>query len=95
MKSESLEQLNALKACPFSPGAIWSEQQVLSVVKIHVPVMRKTRNLNPESFKHNFNGYKRIQVEKMGSGRFSRVGLRQSPALLLFYEALRYVCEYS
>jgi len=37
-KNESVEQLNALKSCPFSPGAIWSEQQVMSVVKIHVLV---------------------------------------------------------
>jgi len=38
MKKESMEQLNALKSCPFNPGAIWSEQQVMSMVKIHVPV---------------------------------------------------------
>jgi len=38
MKNESMEQLNALKLCPFSPGAIRSEQQVMSMVKIHVPV---------------------------------------------------------
>jgi len=36
MKNELMEQLNALKSCPFSPGAIWSEQQVMSMVKIHV-----------------------------------------------------------
>jgi len=38
MKNESMEKLNALKSCPFSPGAIWSEQQVISTVKIHVSV---------------------------------------------------------
>jgi len=39
MKNELMEQLNALKSCPFSPGAIWSEQQVMSMVKIHVQVI--------------------------------------------------------
>jgi len=39
MKNESMKQLNSLKSCPFSPGAIWSEQQVMSVVQIHVPVI--------------------------------------------------------
>jgi len=38
MKNESMEQLNAWKSCPFSPGAIGSEQQVMSLVKIHVTV---------------------------------------------------------
>jgi len=38
MKNELVEQLNALKSCPFSPGVIWSEQQVMSIVKMHVPV---------------------------------------------------------
>jgi len=36
MKNESMEQLNALKSCPFSPCAIRSKQ-VMSMVKIHVP----------------------------------------------------------
>jgi len=39
MKNESMEQLKALKSCPFSAGAIKSEQQVTSMVKIHVPVV--------------------------------------------------------
>jgi len=38
MKSESIGQLNALKSCHFSPGAILSEQQVMPMVKVHVPV---------------------------------------------------------
>jgi len=40
MKNESMEQLNALKSCRFSPDAIRSEQQVMSMVKVglHVPV---------------------------------------------------------
>jgi len=84
MKNESMEQLNALKSCPFSPGAIWSEQHVMSVVKIHVyrcsfreiqngafsewfqvkpRQIRKTQNLNPESFKRNFVGFKKLTLK--------------------------------
>jgi len=71
MKNESMEQLNALKSCTFSPGAIWSEQQVMSMVTIHVLAIRKTRNLNPESFKRNFNGLKNnLKNKKWGRGRF-------------------------
>jgi len=85
MKNESMEQVNALKSCPFSPGAIWSEQQVMSMVKIHVPVIWKTRNLNPESSKCSFNGFlKKFNLKKnlkMWLGPFSRVGRGRSPAL--------------
>jgi len=34
MKNESMEQLNALKSCPFGPGAIWNEQHMMSMLKI-------------------------------------------------------------
>jgi len=46
MKNKSVEQLIALKSIPFSPGEIWSEQHVMSMVKIHVPVIQKAWNLN-------------------------------------------------
>jgi len=57
MKNESMEQLNALKSCRFSRGVMWSEQKVMSMVKIHVPVIWKMQNFNPESFKRNFKRF--------------------------------------
>jgi len=69
-----MEQLNALKSCPFSPGAIRSEQQVVSMVKIHVPVIRKTKNLKPESFKRKFKKVNWKKIFKWGWGRFRGSG---------------------
>jgi len=93
-----MEQLNVLKSCPFSPGAIWSEQQVMSIVKIHLPVLLYDKKiwlntrcnfvdnkhfctsprLNAESFKCNFNGFKRNltwkKIKNWGRGRFRGSG---------------------
>jgi len=80
MKNESMEQLNALKSCPFSPGAIWSEQQVMSMAR-----------LNPESFKCTFNGFKRNltwkNILKIGV-RAIFAGQAGTITSFIFYEAL-------
>jgi len=45
MKNESMEQLNALKSCHFSPGAIWSEQQVMSMRNTCTAIYYVKKNL--------------------------------------------------
>jgi len=99
MKNESMEQLNALKSCPFSPGAIWSAQQVMLMVKIHVPVFIIIMIKNSDEFgRHKIKtrihlsailtDLKNLTLKKikMGSGPFSRVGRGRSP-YLFSYEA--------
>jgi len=64
MKNESMKQLNALKSCLFSPGAIWSEQQVVSMVKIHVPIIRKTQKFKPSYLSAILTDLKKINLKK-------------------------------
>jgi len=61
------------------------------MVKIHVPVIRKTRNVNPKSFNRNFNGFKKINLRKnkkygVGAVFAGRAGTITCSSI--FYEAL-------
>jgi len=84
MKNESVEQLNALKSCPFSPGCDmkWTTSDVSSEnTCTGISVIQKTQNLNPESFKCSFNRFKKNNLQKMESGPFWRVGRGGAPVL--------------
>jgi len=68
----------------------------MSMVKIHVPLIRKTRNLNPGSFKRNFNGFKKLNLKKIKNGVGAVfAGRAETITSFIFYDVLAYATPWS